>query len=96
VDDLITFMDSLEQSDQLQSKLQNKFDIKVIGEPSMLLGIKISHDISNGTITLSQSHYIEMILKRFGLTNANPVSTPLDLNVKLSDDKHKTEPTLDG
>lgn len=32
---------------------------------------------------MNQGSYIQDILKRFGMANANPVSTPLDPNVKL-------------
>ena len=49
----------------------------------MLLGIKIKQE--DHTITLSQQHYIEALLKKFHLENANPVSTPMDPNVKLDD-----------
>ena len=40
------------------------------------------------TISLSQSHYIDFLLEKYGLTEANPVSTPMDPNVKL--DTHET------
>lgn len=49
----------------------------------MLLGMKIDQNNDGSIITLSQTHYIESILKRFGLEDANPVSTPLDPNVDL-------------
>ena len=35
---------------------------------------------------LSQSHYIDFLLDKYGLTDANPVSTPMDPNVKLDMD----------
>jgi hypothetical protein len=45
---------------------------------------------------LSQSHYIKKILTRFGLCDANPVSTPLDSNIKLDDGKQQDEAQSDG
>ena len=32
---------------------------------------------------MSQTHYIKTLLKKYGLQDANPVSTPMDLNIKL-------------
>ena len=33
--------------------------------------------------SLSQSHYIDFLLDKYGLMDANPVSTPMDPNVKF-------------
>jgi hypothetical protein len=49
----------------------------------MLLGMKINQNDDGLIITLSQTHYIDSILKQFGLEDANPVSTPLDPNIDL-------------
>ena len=35
------------------------------------------------SISLSQTVYIAALLEKFGLKNANPISTPLDPNTKL-------------
>jgi hypothetical protein len=68
VDDLISFTNKKTESDLLEHQLKQKFDVKVLGEPSMLLGMKISRDKSNQKLTLSQTHYIESLLRR---SNAN-------------------------
>ena len=47
----------------------------------MLLGIRIHQGEHN--ITLSQTHFIDGLLIKFGLENTNTVSTPLDPNVDL-------------
>jgi hypothetical protein len=49
----------------------------------MLLGMKVSHDKEKQIVMLSQTHYIDKIIERVGLQDANPVSTPLDPNVNL-------------
>ena len=49
------------------------------------MGNKITIDDSEQTISLSQTAYIEKMLESFGLENINPVSTPMDPNVKLDD-----------
>ena len=38
---------------------------------------------SDHTVTLSQTHYINALLEKFQLTDANPVHTPMDPNIKL-------------
>nr|GEY32843.1 zinc finger, CCHC-type [Tanacetum cinerariifolium] len=50
--------------------------MKDMGEADVILGIRIKHE-SNG-IAISQSHYIEKVLKKFNYSDCTPVSTPLD------------------
>nr|GEV36192.1 zinc finger, CCHC-type [Tanacetum cinerariifolium] len=64
---------------------QGIFVIKVLheehGEADVILGIRIKHE-SNG-IAISQSRYIEKVLKKFNYSDCTPVSTPLDTCEKL-------------
>ncbi|GJW84868.1 zinc finger, CCHC-type containing protein [Tanacetum coccineum] len=55
--------------------------MKDIGEADVIMGIRIKHG-SNG-IAISQSHYIEKVLKKFNYFDCTPVSTPLDTCEKL-------------
>jgi hypothetical protein len=48
----------------------------------MMLGIKISR--TNEGYTLSQSHYIESVLKKFDSDQGKPMKTPVDLTLHLS------------
>jgi len=66
-----------------------KFEINVIGEPLILLGMKINCDKEKKTISLSQTHYIDSLLECFGLANVNMVLTLMDPNVNL--DKEEDE-----
>ncbi|GKB92704.1 hypothetical protein Tco_0964976 [Tanacetum coccineum] len=50
-------------------------------EPDVILGIKIKRE--NKGIVITQSHYIEKILKKFNRKDCSPVSTPMDLVEKL-------------
>ncbi|GKG33743.1 hypothetical protein Tco_0433902, partial [Tanacetum coccineum] len=52
-----------------------------MGEADVILGIRIKHE-SNG-IAISQSYYIEKVLKKFNYSDSTPVSTPLDTCDKL-------------
>ncbi|GJT09859.1 zinc finger, CCHC-type containing protein [Tanacetum coccineum] len=51
------------------------------GEADVILGIRIKHE-SNG-IGISQSHYIEKVLKKFNYFDCTPVSTPMDTSEKV-------------
>ena len=84
VDDLINFSND---TDCIEQELKTKFEINVIGGPSILLGMKIDHNNKKKTISLSQTHYIDSLLKHFGLTNTNTISTPMDLNVNLDEEE---------
>nr|GEU32656.1 hypothetical protein [Tanacetum cinerariifolium] len=54
---------------------------KDTGEADVILGIRIKHE-SNG-IAISQSYYIEKVLKKFNYFECTPVSTPIDTSKKL-------------
>ncbi|GKD68235.1 hypothetical protein Tco_1322325 [Tanacetum coccineum] len=52
-----------------------------MGEADVILGIRIKHK-SDG-IAISQSHYIEKVLKKFNYFDCTPVSTHMDTSEKL-------------
>jgi len=83
VDDFLSLSTTDSQNDLIEHDLQAHFEVKSLGQPSMLLGIKLHQE--DHLITLSQTHFIDTLLKKFGLENANPVSTPMDSNVKLDE-----------
>ena len=60
----------------------NKFNVVDLGVADVMLRIKISKT-SYGLI-LSQSHYIEKILKKFKQDGSSPTRTPVDVNLHLS------------
>ncbi|GKE82268.1 zinc finger, CCHC-type containing protein [Tanacetum coccineum] len=55
--------------------------MKDIGEADVILGIKIKRE--NKGIVITQSYYIEKILKKFNREDCFPVSTPMDPVEKL-------------
>nr|GEW73332.1 hypothetical protein [Tanacetum cinerariifolium] len=58
------------------------FSIKDMGEANVILGIKIKRE--NKGIVITQSHYIEKILKKFNREDCSSVSTPTNLVKKLT------------
>jgi len=61
------------------------FEMKDMGEADVILGIKI-HKINTG-FSLSQSHYIEKMLRKFNLFDVTPVRTPYDPGIHLKKNK---------
>ncbi|GJR01958.1 zinc finger, CCHC-type containing protein [Tanacetum coccineum] len=81
VDDMLIFGTDQVQVDLTKEFLSSKFSIKDMGEADVILGIRIKHE-SNG-IAISQSHYIEKVLKKFNYFDCTPVSIPIDTSKKL-------------
>ena len=86
VDDLILLSKSSEQMQQLKEDLSHRFKMKDLGKLHYCLGISVTLDKSSQTVRLNQSHYLVKILEKYGLKEANSVSTPADPNVKLLKD----------
>lgn len=83
VDDMPILASNLRLIKETEDLLAQEFTIKRLGEPRILLGMEIERDRERGTITISQQSYIEKLLTQHGMEHANPVATPMDLNVKL-------------
>nr|GEX36373.1 hypothetical protein [Tanacetum cinerariifolium] len=54
--------------------------MKDIGDADVIIGIRIKHE--NG-IAISQSYYIENVMKKFDYFDCTPVSTHMDTSEKL-------------
>jgi hypothetical protein len=64
-----------------KAQIKSKYEFTDLGPINWLLGIKITRDRENRTISLSQSSYIDSILARFNFTDLKPFSTPMDPNI---------------
>ena len=80
VDDLIIITPNQHEMDEIKGRLSKAFKMKDMGSLHYCLGVNVEQ--SEEGIKLSQKQYIMKIIERFGLQDANPVSTPMDLNVK--------------
>ncbi|GBE80154.1 hypothetical protein SCP_0213570 [Sparassis crispa] len=95
VDDLLIFTNDCALMDQLKRELRNMFEVTDLGEPRKIVGIEIERDRSKRTIKISQTKYIESILHKNGLTNANTVGMPLDPNTVLEKEEPETDDECD-
>ena len=81
VDDILIFGSNLHVIKDVKSFLSNNFDIKDLGPMDVILGIKLIK--KDDGIILTQSHYVEKLLKKFNYFEVKPISTPYDSNIKL-------------
>nr|GEW44431.1 hypothetical protein [Tanacetum cinerariifolium] len=70
VDDILLMGNSLAMLQEVKSWLCKCFSRKDLGEAAYILGIKIIRDKSKRLIALSQSAYLEKILKKFRMKNS--------------------------
>ena len=63
IDNMLICGTNLQVVINTKSFLRSKFDMKVLGEVEVILGIKITRTLNR--LNLSQEHYVEKILKRF-------------------------------
>jgi len=67
VDDKLIFLKNVDAIKCLKLQLSENFEITDLGEACWILGMEVVRDRQQGIISLSQRHYIKMILDRFGL-----------------------------
>lgn len=85
VDDILLFGSNLNIIHETKSFLCTKFEMKDMGVANVILGIKLTRSVDG--ISISQSHYVEKILERFGYTNCRSVKTPYDSSKPLYKNK---------
>ena len=54
------------------------------GPIKWFLGFQIKRNREAGTLSINQKAYIEAMVEKFGLTNAKPVSMPMEVNTQYS------------
>ena len=81
VDDLLLFATSDDLMNKMKKEIQSEWEVTDMGELAKIIGIEITK--SDNSITISQEKYIDNILKREGMYDANPVSMPMDPNIKI-------------
>jgi hypothetical protein len=85
VDDILIFGTSLDMINEVKTFLCQSFDMKDMGKADVILNIKLIKG-ENG-ITLTQSHYVEKVLSRFGYKDSKPSLTPYDHSLILQKNK---------
>ncbi|CAI7763798.1 unnamed protein product, partial [Closterium sp. NIES-54] len=68
----------------VKSELQKRHTCTDLGELRSYLGLQITRDRAQCTITLTQSHMVQQVLQRFDFTYSSPQATPLSTRHSLS------------
>lgn len=96
VDDIPIASSSIDEIQRVKDALQAKWSWTDSGEAEYILGLTIKRDRQHRLVHLSQQAYINQIIKRFDLENANSVRTPLEpgniltAEVQPSDERMQT------
>ena len=85
VDDILIFGTNINVINEVESFLSKSFDMKNLGEGDVILNIKLIKNESR--INLSQSHYVEKVLSRFGYIDSKPSPITYDPSVTLRKNK---------
>nr|GEX13756.1 zinc finger, CCHC-type [Tanacetum cinerariifolium] len=81
VDDMLIFGTNQVYVNLTKKFLSFRFSMKDMGEVDVIIGIRIKH--RNNRISISQSYYIENVMKKFNYCDCTPVSTSMDTSQNL-------------
>ena len=78
VDDLIISSNDSELLIAEKQTLSSRFQMEDQGEIHFCLGMSIKRNRKEGTLTIDQKSYLHSVLRRFGMSDCKPVSTPME------------------
>jgi len=67
--------------EHIKKSIEYEWQATDLGEPSKIIGIEVT--IMPGYLRISQGKYIENLLRKKNMAEANPVGMPLDPNIKI-------------
>ena len=73
---------------KFKNDINKKYKITDLGPVYLLLGIKVTRDLVNKTISLSQLAYIEAIITKYNFDDLKPSVIPMDPSAPLSSLSH--------
>lgn len=83
VDDLIVVCQTVRQMKEIESIFKPHFEMQDLGVINHYLGMEVSKD-NHGNFELNQSAYIMRIASDFGLRDAKPAKTPMEVSYRKS------------
>ncbi|MCO5613008.1 hypothetical protein L7F22_067281 [Adiantum nelumboides] len=83
VDDMLLARKNIDELVDLQSRLNDNFDMKDLGDANHILGMQIVRDSDKQLPYLSQTEYINKVLNHFNMEEGNALCTPLPPYVRL-------------
>jgi hypothetical protein len=83
VDDCTLAAKSVAEISELKNEIRRNVEITDLRELHWLLGIKVTWNRDQRTISLSQHSYIDSIIHRFSFDNLKPISNPMEPSARL-------------
>jgi len=90
VNDSLLFASSDATMDHMKDTLCSGWEVTDLGKLTKIVRIEVT--CTDNSILISQEKFIENILRKEGMSNANPVSMPMDPHVKLVSNPDDNEP----
>jgi len=87
VDALIITGNYSEEIQRTRENLSVRFQMKELGELKHFLGLEVER--TKEGLFLGQQKYAKDLLQRYGMLDFKPISTPMNPNVRLQEDKGK-------
>ncbi|KAK8619691.1 hypothetical protein V6N13_135973 [Hibiscus sabdariffa] len=84
VDDILIIGNDIPTLQSIKTWLSSCFSMKDLGEAAYILGVKIYRDRSRRLLGLSQSTYIDKVLKRFSMVESKRGFLPMRHGISLS------------
>ncbi|KAK8534611.1 hypothetical protein V6N12_057255 [Hibiscus sabdariffa] len=86
VDDILIIGNDIPTLQSVKEWLSSCFSMKDLGEAAYILGVKIYRDRSRRLLGLSQSTYIDKVLKRFNMETSKKGFLPMTHGISLSEE----------
>ena len=83
VDDMLPVSNDIDFLNAEKKSLCDRFEMTDQREVHYILGMSIKRDRQNRNMYIGQQNYVEGILKRFGMEDCKPISTPME-NCEIS------------
>ncbi|KAG2759912.1 Retrovirus-related Pol polyprotein from transposon TNT 1-94 [Phytophthora cactorum] len=84
VDDLVLASNNDKLLKSTKKALSERFDMTDLGHLKYFLGMEIDQDVVTGKVSMRQTKFAKDILEKFGMEHSNPVKTPQDPGLKLT------------
>ena len=76
VDDILITGKDPTLVEQKKMELKERFEMTDMREVSRILGMEVTRDYNEATLAITQTAYVDNILERFGMQDANAAHTP--------------------
>ena len=84
VDDLLIASGTLRAIQAVKDQFKNRFRMTDMGTLEWYLGMRITRHMDGTELWLTQDLYTTNVLKKYGMTNCNPVQTPMLTGANLT------------